>query len=42
MVEHPLVAPYVTRIDGSQDGVRGLAKALVVRLMLEASEVECS
>lgn len=37
MVEHPAVVPHVVRIDGTQDGVMGLAKALVLRLMLEAA-----
>lgn len=35
MVEHPLVKPHVIRIDGTEDGVRGLAKALVIKLIVE-------
>jgi hypothetical protein len=38
MVEHALVVPHIQRIDGTQDGVMGLAKALVVRLLVEAAE----
>ena len=37
MVEHPLVAPRVTRIDGAQDSVMGLSAYLVVRLLLQAA-----
>jgi hypothetical protein len=35
MIEHPLVAPHVLRIEGTDDGIRGLAKALLIRLLLE-------
>lgn len=37
MVEHPLVVPHVKRIDGTQDGVMGLAKLLVLKLLMEAA-----
>jgi septum formation protein len=39
MVEHPLVVPHVTRIDGTQDSVMGLSKALTVRLLLQAAGI---
>lgn len=37
MVEHRLVVPHVTRIDGTQDSVMGLSKLLVMRLLLQAA-----
>lgn len=36
-VEHPLVAPHLTAIEGTVDSVMGLPKALLLRLLLEAS-----
>lgn len=39
MVEHPLVAPHVTRMVGTLDGVMGLPKGLLLRLMCEAGGV---
>ena len=36
MVEHALVAPHVTRIEGGMDSVMGLSKATVVRLLEQA------
>jgi septum formation protein len=36
MVEHPLVVPHVTKMEGGQDAVMGLCKATVVRLLTEA------
>lgn len=36
MVEHELVTPYIARMEGTQDAVMGLAKATVLRLLLEA------
>ncbi len=33
MVEHVLVQPYITKIDGSIDSVMGLSKALVDKLL---------
>lgn len=33
MVEHPLVEPFIARIDGSMDSVMGLSKALVLKLL---------
>lgn len=35
MVEHPFVIEYIDKIDGSQDGVMGLSKDLVMRLLNE-------
>lgn len=37
MVEHPLVQPYITRMEGGQDAVMGLCKARVVTLLSEAA-----
>ncbi len=37
MVEHPLVAPHVARLEGGMDSVMGLSKALTTRLLLEAA-----
>lgn len=36
MIEHPLVQPYIDRVDGSIDSVMGLSKALVKRLVGQA------
>ncbi|KAG7673971.1 hypothetical protein Ndes2526B_g02553 [Nannochloris sp. 'desiccata'] len=36
MVEHPLVVPHVTNMEGGQDAVMGLSKATVVKLITEA------
>ncbi|GAB4815115.1 hypothetical protein N2152v2_002161 [Parachlorella kessleri] len=36
MVEHPLVQPHVTRMEGTLDAVMGLPKALVLRLLRKA------
>lgn len=38
MVEHPLVTPHVTRMEGTQDAVMGLSMATVMRLLLQAME----
>jgi septum formation protein len=38
MVEHPFVVEYVEKIDGTQDGVMGLSKDLVARLLVELRE----
>jgi len=35
MVEHPLVREYLQSIDGTEDSVMGLSKALVIRLLDE-------
>ncbi|CAM9945647.1 unnamed protein product [Scytosiphon promiscuus] len=35
MVEHALVQPYITKIEGSLDSVMGLSKALVLKLLEE-------
>lgn len=37
MIEHPLVTPYITHIDGSQDSVMGLGKDAVIKVLLEAA-----
>ena len=37
MVEHPLVAPRVLRMDGALDSVQGLPKALLLRLLRRAA-----
>jgi septum formation protein len=38
MIEHPLVREHIERIDGTEDSVMGLSKALVLRLFQELSE----
>jgi septum formation protein len=38
MVEHPFVVEFIDRIDGTQDGVMGLSKDLVLRLLKELKE----
>jgi septum formation protein len=35
MVEHPLLQPYLKRIEGSMDGVMGLDAQTVERLLNE-------
>lgn len=35
MVEHDLVQPYITNIDGTIDSVMGLSKQLVLRLLAQ-------
>ena len=37
MVEHPLVVPHVERIEGTEDGVKGLSKKLVMDLLCQIS-----
>ena len=37
MIEHPLIAPLVGRIYGSMDGLMGLSKVLVIRLLVRAA-----
>lgn len=39
MVEHPMVAPYIERIEGTVDGVMGIDKSVAVRMMAEASDL---
>ena len=36
-VEHRLVAPYVQRIEGTQEGVMGLCKESVMACLLDAA-----
>lgn len=38
MVEHPFVMEFIEKIDGTQDGVMGLSKDLVTRLLMELRE----
>ncbi|CAM9289849.1 unnamed protein product [Hapterophycus canaliculatus] len=38
MVEHVLVQPYITKIEGSLDSVMGLSKALVLKLLEQHDE----
>lgn len=38
MVEHALVQPYITKIEGSLDSVMGLSKALVLELLEQHKE----
>ena len=33
MVEHKLIQPYITNIDGTMDSVMGLSKTLVLELL---------
>jgi hypothetical protein len=37
MIEHPLVAPHITSIEGSMDGVMGLSKAAFMQTILDAA-----
>jgi septum formation protein len=37
MVEHPLVVPYITEIEGTQEAVMGLGKESVMQVLLEAA-----
>jgi septum formation protein len=37
MVEHPLVEPHVTRLDGALDSVMGLPKELTLKLLNQAA-----
>ena len=37
MIEHPLVSPLITNIIGTEDGVKGLPKQLVLQLLLQAA-----
>ena len=37
MIEHPLVSPLITNITGTEDGVQGLPKQLVLQLLLQAA-----
>ena len=38
MVEHPLVQAHISGIDGTEDSVMGLSKALVLKLLDELKE----
>lgn len=38
MIEHPFVEEFIERIDGTQDGVMGLSKDLVLNLLKELKE----
>ncbi len=37
MIEHPLVAPHITRIEGTEDSVMGLSARLVAELLVQAA-----
>lgn len=37
MVEHPLVVPYITSIEGTQEAVMGLGKETVMQVLVEAA-----
>lgn len=37
MVEHPLVTPYITQIEGTQESVMGLGKEAVMQVLVEAA-----
>jgi septum formation protein len=39
MIEHPLVTPYITEIQGSQDSVMGLGKEAVMKVLVDAAGV---
>ena len=36
MIEHPLVQPYIVKMDGGEDSIMGLCKDRVVQLLTEA------
>lgn len=38
MVEHKLLQPYITNMDGTIDSVMGLSKALVLELLAQLSK----
>lgn len=38
MIEHPFVQEYIERIDGSVDGVMGLSKGMVLKLLQSMKE----
>jgi septum formation protein len=37
MVEHPLIVPYITSIEGTQEAVMGLGKEAVMQVLVEAA-----
>jgi len=39
MIEHPLVTPYITEIQGSQESVMGLGKEAVMKVLVDADGV---
>ena len=39
MVEHPMVLPYIKKIDGTVDGVMGIDKDVALRVMNEALQL---
>lgn len=39
MVEHPLVTPHITSIEGSQESVMGLGREAVMQVLCEAAGV---
>lgn len=42
MVEHELVQPHVTRMEGTLDSVMGLSKDLLLRLLCEAGAADAA
>lgn len=40
MVEHPLVQPYVTQIEGTTEGIMGLSKEAFVRVVLACADAD--
>ena len=39
MVEHPMVAPYIDRIEGTVDGVMGINKDVALHVMSKALQL---
>lgn len=42
MIEHPLLAPFITRFEGTKDAIMGLPKDTVFRLVAAATKVNKS
>eukprot|EP00603_Paraphysomonas_imperforata_P005244 CAMPEP_0114431718 /NCGR_PEP_ID=MMETSP0103-20121206/10759_1 /TAXON_ID=37642 ORGANISM="Paraphysomonas imperforata, Strain PA2" /NCGR_SAMPLE_ID=MMETSP0103 /ASSEMBLY_ACC=CAM_ASM_000201 /LENGTH=212 /DNA_ID=CAMNT_0001601321 /DNA_START=20 /DNA_END=658 /DNA_ORIENTATION=- len=40
IIEHPLVRPFIREIQGSEDGIQGLPKHVVLQLIKEATETQ--
>lgn len=38
MIEHPLVAPLISSVEGTQDSIMGLPKRLVLEGFLSAAQ----
>lgn len=39
MIEHPLVTPHITQLEGSQDSVMGLGREAVMRVLCDAAGI---